>query len=90
MHAALQYAASLHCLVEEWQDCEEPKPQPIMVVFSPTKIKSLLMQSQREVSQNVIAQILGSNWRLRHGDGRRRDSLHVRCGLTAPAGEHRE
>ena len=21
--AALQYAASFHCLVEEWQDCEE-------------------------------------------------------------------
>ena len=26
--AALQYAASFHCLVEEWKDCEELKPQP--------------------------------------------------------------
>ena len=23
VYAALQYAASFHCLVEEWQDCEE-------------------------------------------------------------------
>ena len=27
VHAALQYAASLHSLVEEWQDCEELKYQ---------------------------------------------------------------
>ena len=26
--AALQYAASFHCLVEEWNDCEELKPRP--------------------------------------------------------------
>ena len=26
--AALQYAASFHCLVEEWQDCEELEPKP--------------------------------------------------------------
>ena len=26
--AALQYAASFHCLVEERKDCEEMKPQP--------------------------------------------------------------
>ena len=25
--AALQYAASFHCLVEEWKDCEELKPK---------------------------------------------------------------
>ena len=25
---ALQYAASFHCLVEEWKDCEELKPKP--------------------------------------------------------------
>ena len=28
VYAALQYAASFHCLVEEWKDCEELKPQP--------------------------------------------------------------
>ena len=28
VHAALQYAASFHCLVEEWKDCEELKAQP--------------------------------------------------------------
>ena len=27
-YAALQYAASFHCLVEEWTDCEELKPKP--------------------------------------------------------------
>ena len=27
-YGALQYAASFHCLVEEWRDCEELKPKP--------------------------------------------------------------
>ena len=28
VYAALQYAASFHCLLEEWKDCEELKPKP--------------------------------------------------------------
>ena len=28
VYAALQYAANIHCLVEEWKDCEELKPKP--------------------------------------------------------------
>ena len=28
IYVALQYAASFHCLVEEWKDCEELKPKP--------------------------------------------------------------
>ena len=28
VHVALQYAASSHCLVEEWKDCEELRPKP--------------------------------------------------------------
>ena len=28
MYVALQYAASFHCLVEEWEDCEELRPKP--------------------------------------------------------------
>ena len=28
VYAALQYAANFHCLVEEWKDCAELKPQP--------------------------------------------------------------
>ena len=28
VYAALQYAASFHCLVEEWKDCEELTPKP--------------------------------------------------------------
>ena len=28
VYVALQYAASFHCLVEEWKDCAELKPNP--------------------------------------------------------------
>ena len=28
VYAGLQYAASFHCLVEEWKDFEELKPRP--------------------------------------------------------------
>ena len=28
VHAALQHAASFHCLAGEWKDCEELKPKP--------------------------------------------------------------
>ena len=28
VYAALQYAASFHCFVEEWKDCEELKAKP--------------------------------------------------------------
>ena len=28
VYAALQYAASFHCLLEEWKDCAELKPKP--------------------------------------------------------------
>ena len=28
VYAAMQYAASFHCLVEQWKDCEELKPEP--------------------------------------------------------------
>ena len=28
VYATLQYAASLCCLVQEWKDCEQLKPQP--------------------------------------------------------------
>ena len=28
VYAALQYAASFHCLVKAWKDCEELKPKP--------------------------------------------------------------
>ena len=27
-YVALQHAASFHCLLEEWKDCEELKPKP--------------------------------------------------------------
>ena len=28
VYAALLYAASFHCLAEEWKDCEELRPKP--------------------------------------------------------------
>ena len=28
VYAALQHAASFHCLVEQWKDCEELTPKP--------------------------------------------------------------
>ena len=28
VYVALQYAASFHCLVEEWKDCDELKSKP--------------------------------------------------------------
>ena len=28
MYVALQHAASFHCLVEQWKDCEELEPEP--------------------------------------------------------------
>ena len=28
MYVALQYAASVHCPVEQWNDCEEFEPEP--------------------------------------------------------------
>ena len=27
VYAALQYAASFHCLVEQWKDCEEAQAE---------------------------------------------------------------
>ena len=28
VYAALQYAASFHCVVEQWKDCEDLRPKP--------------------------------------------------------------
>ena len=33
VYVALQYAASCHCLVEQWKDCEELKPKPKEMAF---------------------------------------------------------
>ena len=37
MYAALQHAASFHCLVEAWKDCEELRPKPKEVEFRVSK-----------------------------------------------------
>ena len=42
--AALQYAASFHCLVQEWKDCDELEPKPkekwIFVFRGPEETKT--------------------------------------------------
>ena len=45
-YAALQHAAIFHCLVEEWKDCEELKPQP--------KEKWNFVDNQREETNGVV------------------------------------
>ena len=44
VYAALQYAASFHCLVEEWKDCEELKPKP--------KEKWIFVENKREETRH--------------------------------------
>ena len=44
VYAALQYAASFHCLVEEWKDCEELKPKP--------KEKRIFVDKKREAMRH--------------------------------------
>ena len=49
VYAALQYAASFHCLVEAWRDCEELKPKP--------KVKWISVDKQgggQEVSRRLV------------------------------------
>ena len=44
VYAALQFAASFHCLVEEWKDCEVLKPKP--------KEKWIIVDTKREESKH--------------------------------------
>ena len=44
VYAALQYAASFHCLVEEWKDCEEQEPK--------SKEKCIIVDKKREVTEH--------------------------------------
>ena len=44
VYAALQYAASFHCLVEEWNDCEELKPK--------SKDKWIFVDQKKEESKH--------------------------------------
>ena len=44
VYAALQFAASFHCLVEEWKDCEVLKPKP--------KEKWIIVDKKREETKH--------------------------------------
>ena len=48
VYAALQDAASFHCLVKEWKDCEELSPRPQEKQFCVKKKKS------KEASHGVV------------------------------------
>ena len=48
VHATLQYAASFQCLVEDWHDCEELKPEPKEVENSWTKKKGEVKKHRTE------------------------------------------
>ena len=49
MYAALQYAASFHCLVERWKDCEELKPKPKEKLIFVDK-----MSEERSIEQSGV------------------------------------
>ena len=44
VYAALQYAASFHCLMDEWKDCEELKPK--------TKGKWIFVDREKEETKH--------------------------------------
>ena len=52
LYAALQYAASFHCLVEEWKDCEELKPKPKEKwIFVDKKIEEARHQTEERCAE---------------------------------------
>ena len=52
VHAALQHAASFHCLVEEWKDGEEhgPKPKEQLILSAKKRGK------QRSIARSGVRQ----------------------------------
>ena len=53
VYAVLQCAASFHCLVEEWKDCEELKPKP--------KEKWIFVNKKRETTKHQTEWCLTAN-----------------------------
>ena len=72
-NAALQYAASLHCLVEEWKDCEELKPKP--------KEKWIYVDQKREETKHRTEWCAGANkYRcMRCGRGSKYIKMQGKC-----------
>ena len=73
VYVVLQYAASLHCLVEEWKDCEELKPKP--------KEKWSFVDNRSEVMKHRTEWCSEANrYRcMRCGRGRRKMKMPGRC-----------
>ena len=47
VYEALQYAASFHCLVEEWKGCEELRPKPKeKLVFVEKKSENMMQRTE--------------------------------------------
>ena len=59
VYAALQHAASFHCLVKAWKDCEELKPKP--------KEKWIFVDKIREETKHRTEQVsMCEVWREMH------------------------
>ena len=56
-----QYAASFHCMVEQWKDCEELKPQP--------KEKWIFVERKRSIEQSGMRKQIGIDVCMRCGRG---------------------
>ena len=64
VYAALQNAASFHCLVEQWKDCEELKPKP--------KEKWTFVESEEEGNEASDGMVCGSRQASMHGMWKRK------------------
>ena len=82
MYAALQYAASFHCLVQEWNDCVELKPKP--------KEKMIFVDNKRKETKISVQEfrkmVKATYGRTRHGKkngqaGRSLDLVQTMLGL---------
>ena len=53
VYAALRYAASFHCLVEQWKDCEELRPKPKEKWFSWKRRARICSSEQSGVRKHI-------------------------------------
>ena len=81
MYVALQYAASFHCLVEEWKDCEELKPKPKesgflseneasnRVVCGSRQVSMYEIWKRKQIHEDARRCTCSGKWRRRHLGG---------------------
>ena len=76
VYAALQCAASFHCLVEEWKDCEELKPE--------LKEKCILVRRKREEMKHRTEWCAEADKYRRVGYGRGNKYMKMSGRCTGP------